>query len=353
MEKRETTDPSRFRVFIFPKFPNFRPVPSKTVHFPSPRHLSSLYAGREENLVHAERALGVTLTTREDWLKIDGPESLLAQAETLFGFLNDAREQGMTIRTPDFHRITDAFARGEGAQLQTLLDEPLVIATNRKTIVPKTLAQKLYLQSMLAHPIVFGIGPAGTGKTYLAMAAAVNALLKNQVERIILTRPAVEAGETLGFLPGDLREKILPYLRPLYDALHDMLDPEDVARLTAKGVIEIAPLAYMRGRTLSHSFVVLDEAQNSTSEQMMMFLTRLGEDSRMVVTGDITQIDLPRSKQSGLLEVRHILADIPGIDFHTFSGADVVRHTLVQKIIEAYDVYRNPIANGNGTEEKR
>jgi phosphate starvation-inducible protein PhoH and related proteins len=321
-------------------------VPSKTLHFPSPRHLSSLYGGREENLVHAERALGVKLTTREDWLKIDADAAPLATAENLFGFLDQARAQGMTIRTPDFHRIADAFARGEGGQLKSLLDEPLVIATNRKTIIPKTLGQKLYLQSMLEHPIVFGIGPAGTGKTYLAMAAAVNALLKNQVERVVLTRPAVEAGEALGFLPGDLREKILPYLRPLYDALHDMLDSEDVARLTEKGVIEIAPLAYMRGRTLSRAFIILDEAQNTTPEQMMMFLTRLGEDSRMIVTGDITQIDLPRSKSSGLLEVRHILADIPGIDFHTFSGADVVRHPLVGKIIEAYEHYRNPETNG-------
>lgn len=327
-------------------------MPSKTLHFPSPRHLSSLFGGREENLVHAERALGVKLVTREDWLKIDGPADKLALGEALFSFLNHSRSQGVTIRTPDFHRITDAFGRGEGAQLRTLLDEPLVIATNRKTIVPKTLGQKLYLQSILAHPIVFGIGPAGTGKTYLAMAAAVNALLKNQVERVILTRPAVEAGEALGFLPGDLREKILPYLRPLYDALHDMLDTEDVARLTEKGVIEIAPLAYMRGRTLSRAFIVLDEAQNTTPEQMMMFLTRLGEDSRMVVTGDVTQIDLPRSKQSGLLEVRHILAHIEGIDFHTFSGADVVRHPLVGKIIEAYDAYRNPMSRSIA-EDKR
>ena len=327
-------------------------MPSKTLHFPSPRHLSSLFAGREENLVHAEGALGAKLTTREDWLKIDGSAEQVANAEALFTFLDQARAQGMRIRTPDFHRITDEFARGEGQQLQALLDEPLVIATNRKTIVPKTLGQKLYLQSMLAHPIVFGVGPAGTGKTYLAMAAAVNALLKNQVERIILTRPAVEAGEALGFLPGDLREKILPYLRPLYDALHDMLDAEDVARLTEKGVIEIAPLAYMRGRTLSHAFVVLDEAQNTTSEQMMMFLTRLGEDSRMVVTGDVTQVDLPRSKPSGLIEVRHILSDIAGIDFHTFSGADVVRHPLVQKIIDAYEAYRNPSGDEDGGAEK-
>jgi phosphate starvation-inducible PhoH-like protein len=326
-------------------------VPSRTLHFPSPRHLSSLYAVREENLAHAERALGVKLITREDWLKIEPPtgtsaaaaEPAIACAESLFTFLNEARSQGMTIRTPDFHRITDGFARGEGDQMRVLVTEPLVIATNRKTIVPKTLGQKLYLQSMLAHPIVFGIGPAGTGKTYLAMAAAVSALLKNEVERIILTRPAVEAGETLGFLPGDLREKILPYLRPLYDALNDMLDAEDIGRLTEKGVIEIAPLAYMRGRTLSHAFVVLDEAQNTTAEQMMMFLTRLGEDSRMVITGDITQIDLPRSKASGLLEVRHILSNIPGIDFHTFSGSDVVRHPLVGKIIDAYENYRSPL----------
>ena len=326
-------------------------MPSRTLHFPSPRHLSSLYAGREENLAHAERALGVKLITREDWLKIEPPtgtsaaaaEPAIACAESLFTFLNEARSQGMTIRTPDFQRITDGFARGEGDQMRSLVTEPLVIATNRKTIVPKTLGQKLYLQSMLAHPIIFGIGPAGTGKTYLAMAAAVSALLKNEVERIILTRPAVEAGETLGFLPGDLREKILPYLRPLYDALNDMLDAEDIGRLTEKGVIEIAPLAYMRGRTLSHAFVVLDEAQNTTPEQMMMFLTRLGEDSRMVITGDITQIDLPRSKASGLLEVRHILSAIPGIDFHTFSGSDVVRHPLVGKIIDAYENYRSPL----------
>jgi len=325
---------------------------TKTLHYPSPRHLHALYAGRDDNLTHAEHALGVKLVSRDAALKIEAPAEPLARAEALFSFLNDARGQGMTIRTPDFHRITDAFARGEGEQLRELFAEPLVITTNRKTIVPKTLGQKLYLQSMLAHPVVIGIGPAGTGKTYLAMAAAVSALLKNQVQRIILTRPAVEAGEALGFLPGDLREKILPYLRPLYDALHDMLDPEDVSRLTEKGIIEIAPLAYMRGRTLSHAFVVLDEAQNTTPEQMMMFLTRLGEESRMVVTGDVTQIDLPRSKQSGLLEVRHILRDIPGIDFHTFSGADVVRHPLVQRIIEAYDNYRNPMSESASSEEK-
>src|SRR5271154_2002857 len=310
-------------------------MPAKTLHFPSPRHLSQLYAGKEENLAHAERALGVKLVTREDWLKIEAPVAPLALAEEFFAFLNAARSQGMTIRTPDFARVVDSFAKGEGGRWRALLGDPLVIATNRKSVVPKTIGQKEYLQSVMKQPIVFGIGPAGTGKTYLAMAAAISALLDNQVQRVILTRPAVEAGEALGFLPGDLREKILPYLRPLYDAMHDMLDAEEITRLTEKGVIEIAPLAYMRGRTLNNAFIVLDEAQNTTSEQMMMFLTRLGEDSRMVVTGDITQIDLPRSKASGLLEVRHILADVPGIDFHTFSGADVVRHPLVAQMIEA------------------
>ncbi len=329
------------------------PLATKTLHFPSPRHLHQLYAGRDENLTFAEQQLGVTLITREDWLKIEGPDLGSVRAEQLFGFLNEARGQGVAIRTPDFHRFVEIIARGEAEQLRALFGEPLVIATQRKSIVPKTLGQKLYLQSMQRNPLVFGIGPAGTGKTYLAMAQAVSALLGNQVQRIILTRPAVEAGETLGFLPGDLREKILPYLRPLYDAMQDMLDPEDIARLTEKGVIEIAPLAYMRGRTLSQSFIILDEAQNTTPEQMMMFLTRLGEDSRMVVTGDVTQIDLPRSRQSGLLEVQRILGGVPGIEFHQFSGADVVRHPLVLKIIEAYERYKNPIGVENGTDEQR
>jgi len=322
-------------------------VPSKTLRFPSPRHLHQLYAGREDNLAFAEQHLGAKLITRDDWLKIEGEEEAIARIESLFGFLNDARTQGVSIRTPDFHRFVETIARGEIERLRALFGEPLVISTQRKTIVPKTLGQKLYLQSILKNPVVFGIGPAGTGKTYLAMAAAVSALLKNEVQRIILTRPAVEAGEALGFLPGDLREKIEPYLRPLYDAMGDMMAPEDVARLTEKGVIEIAPLAYMRGRTLSNAFIVLDEAQNTTPEQMMMFLTRLGEDSRMIVTGDVTQIDLPRAKASGLLEVQQILTDIPGIEFHLFSGADVVRHPLVLKIIEAYERYKNPMSAGD------
>lgn len=316
---------------------------TQTLHYPSARHLAQLYAGHLDNLAHAERLLGLSLVTRDDWLRIEGPPEAVAAGEALFNLLDEARQLGLVIRTPDFCRFAEGVARGETGRLRALFTQPVVVQTQRRTIIPKTLGQKLYLEAILRHPLVFGIGPAGTGKTYLAMAAAVQALLKNQVERIILTRPAVEAGEALGFLPGDLNEKLLPYLRPLYDAMGDMLDSGDVTKLTEKGVIEVAPLAYMRGRTLSRAFIILDEAQNTTPEQMMMFLTRLGEDSRMVVTGDITQIDLPRARQSGLLEVGRILRDIPGIEFHQFSGADVVRHPLVLKIIEAYERYQNPI----------
>ena len=314
---------------------------SKTLHYPNARHLSQLFCGSEENLTRVEQALGVRLVTRDDWLKIDGPAETVSRAEEFFTLLNTGRIQGLTLRTPDFLRLLENYAKDRGASLRALINDPLVIATNRKSVVPKTIGQKLYLQAIQKNPIVFGIGPAGTGKTYLAMAAAISALLKGQVQRIILTRPAVEAGETLGFLPGDLREKILPYLRPLYDALHDMLDTTDVASLSEKGVIEIAPLAYMRGRTLANSYIVLDEAQNTTPEQMMMFLTRLGEESRMIVTGDITQIDLPRAKQSGLVQAPRILKNIPGIEFHHFTASDVVRHPLVQKIIDAYEQARS------------
>ncbi len=313
---------------------------SKTLHYPNARHLHQLYGGSEDNLTRAEAALSVRLVTRDDWLKIDGAPEAIARAEEFFTLLNTARGQGLAVRTPDFIRLLELYTKDDGSGLRSLVHDPVVLATQRKSIVPKTLGQKLYLQSIQKNPIVFGIGPAGTGKTYLAMAAAISALLKNQVQRIILTRPAVEAGEALGFLPGDLREKILPYLRPLYDALHDMLSPEDVTTLSEKGLIEIAPLAYMRGRTLANAYIILDEAQNTTPEQMMMFLTRLGDDSRMIVTGDITQIDLPRAKASGLVQAPRVLRQIPGIDFHHFTATDVVRHPLVQKIIAAYEQAR-------------
>ena len=319
---------------------------TKTLTYPNARHLGQLYCGSEENLTRVEQALAVRLVTRDEWLKIDGDDAAVARAEEFFTLLNTGRTQGLAYRTPDFHRLLDLFAKDGGTSLRSLINDPLVIATRRKSIVPKTLGQKLYLQSVLRNPIVFGIGPAGTGKTYLAMAAAISALLQNKVQRIVLTRPAVEAGETLGFLPGDLREKILPYLRPLYDALHDMLDAEDVATLSEKGVIEIAPLAYMRGRTLANAYIILDEAQNTTPEQMMMFLTRLGDESRMIITGDITQIDLPRARVSGLVQAPRILRNIPGIDFHHFTADDVVRHPLVQKIIAAYEQARNAEPGG-------
>jgi len=319
---------------------------SKTLTYPNARHLGQLYCGSEDNLTRVEQALAVRLVTRDEWLKIDGDAAAVARAEEFFTLLNTGRTQGLAYRTPDFHRLLELFGKDAGASLRSLINDPLVIATRRKSIVPKTLGQKLYLQAILKNPVVFGIGPAGTGKTYLAMAAAISALLQNKVQRIVLTRPAVEAGETLGFLPGDLREKILPYLRPLYDALHDMLDAEDVATLSEKGVIEIAPLAYMRGRTLANAYIILDEAQNTTPEQMMMFLTRLGDESRMIITGDITQIDLPRAKVSGLVQAPRILRNIPGIDFHHFTASDVVRHPLVQKIIDAYEQAKNAEPGG-------
>ena len=321
---------------------------TKTLRYPNARHLHQLYGGSEANLTRVEQALGVRLATRDDWLKLEGPIEAITRAEEFFTLLNAGRTQGLAVRTPDFVRLLDLYAQDGGASLRALVHEPVVIATQRKSIVPKTLGQKLYLQAIQKNPIVFGIGPAGTGKTYLAMAAAISALLKNQVHRIVLTRPAVEAGEALGFLPGDLREKILPYLRPLYDALHDMLDPEDVATLSEKGVIEIAPLAYMRGRTLANAYIILDEAQNTSHEQMMMFLTRLGDDSRMIITGDITQIDLPRHKTSGLVQAPRVLRNIPGIEFHHFTSSDVVRHPLVQKIIDAYEQAKSTEPIGPG-----
>ena len=304
------------------------------------QRLAHLCGALDENLRQIESALDVIITRRGELFTVNGePRQTRLAAQALKNFYAQARRhlsvEDVQLGLVEVAREPPAPDTHGAPQLKT----------RRSDLHGRTPRQVQYLKQILEHDITFAIGPAGTGKTYLAMAAAVSALLKNEVERIILTRPAVEAGETLGFLPGDLREKILPYLRPLYDALNDMLDAEDISRLTEKGVIEIAPLAYMRGRTLSHAFVVLDEAQNTTAEQMMMFLTRLGEDSRMVITGDITQIDLPRSKASGLLEVRHILSNIPGIDFHTFSGSDVVRHPLVGKIIEAYENYRNPLTS--------
>ena len=308
--------------------------------------LAVLYGNHDRNLVRIEQLANVQISARGNQLSISGTADETGVAQKAISGLYERLKRGLTIEASDVDAAV-RFARNgaEGGDEET-------IRTRRRTVQARTQGQRGYLAALRERDMVFALGPAGSGKTYLAVAMGVSLLLAGKVERIVLSRPAVEAGERLGFLPGDMKEKIDPYLRPLYDALHDMLEPDSIPRLMQSGTIEVAPLAYMRGRTLSKSFIVLDEAQNTTPEQMMMFLTRLGEDSRMVVTGDITQIDLPRAKQSGLLEVRHILADIPGVDFHTFSAADVVRHPLVQKIIEAYDRYRNPIADENGTEEK-
>lgn len=326
---------------------------SRTITFQNARHVNALYCGRSENLELVEKAFDVTVISREEWIRVEGGEVGVQRAEAFFSFLDEGRKQGLSIKNADFAHMLEGFEKGDDERMRSLFAQPLVLSTSRRSIIPKTIGQKLYLQAILKAPVVFGIGPAGTGKTYLAVAAAISALLKNQVQRVILARPAVEAGETLGFLPGDLREKILPYLRPLYDAMHDMLDREDVGKLMERGAIEIAPLAYMRGRTLSNAFVILDEAQNTTPEQMMMFLTRLGDDSRMVITGDITQIDLPRSRQSGLVQAKSILAGIPGIEFHHFTSSDVVRHPLVLKIIEAYERFKEQNSAPQGREPAR
>ena len=249
--------------------------------------------------------------------------------------------QGYSLRPEDIRFAVRALSEGDSVSLKELFLNNIPVSSKRRFIIPKTENQKRYLDSIKEFDIVFGVGPAGTGKTYLAMAMAVHALVKKEVTRIVLARPAIEAGEKLGFLPGDIQEKVNPYLRPLYDALYDMMEAEKVMSLMERGVIEIAPLAFMRGRTLNDAFVILDEAQNTTTEQMKMFLTRLGFNSKAVITGDVTQIDLPSNRASGLVEVMKILEGIGGITFVSFSERDVVRHKLVQAIIKAYERYEN------------
>lgn len=321
-----------------------------TLYFQSPRLVSELYCGDEKLLREAEAVLHAHLVTREDWIKVEAEDEALAKTKAFFELLEAGRRNGLRITRADFRNVLREVSEGRAEELRGVFDAAMVINLKRKSVIPKTINQKAYLEAITKRSVVFGIGPAGTGKTYLAVAAALNALQEERVERIILTRPAVEAGEALGFLPGDLTEKIQPYLLPLYDAIYEMLGRSDGRRLVGldsdrerrderQAKIEIAPLAYMRGRTLSNAFVILDEAQNTTPEQMMMFLTRLGEGSRMVVTGDKTQVDLPRHKYSGLKEAEHVLANVRGIAFHYFDGRDVVRHPLVQSIIDAYDAY--------------
>ncbi|MGJ3241694.1 MAG: PhoH family protein [Opitutales bacterium] len=314
---------------------------TKTLQFSSPRQLHQLYVSSEANLEAIRELFEIQIVSREDWVRLEGAESAVESAAELFGFLEESRSQGLKIRQGDFDYMLRTVRAGRSNELAELFEDPLVIKLRKRSIVPKTVNQKRYLKFILKNDIVFGAGPAGTGKTYLAMAAAMNALAEGQVERIILTRPAVEAGEALGFLPGDLEEKILPYLRPLYDAMYDMAGKEETHRMMERGLIEIAPLAYMRGRTLNNAYILLDEAQNTTPEQMMMFLTRLGENGRMIVTGDITQVDLPRSRNSGLKQAVHILSQVEGIKVFYFDDGDVVRHPLVQRIIHAYERYND------------
>lgn len=297
----------------------------------------NLFGRNDEYLRMIEGAFQIRITARSNEILVVGAPEEVALVVEAFDHLLSIIRKGHRLEKQQVHYIVNLLRQGEQPLVDEWLDDQIVITHRKKLIRPKNLGQKRYIDAIRKSDIVFGIGPAGTGKTYLAMAAAVLALTKNHVARVILTRPAVEAGESLGFLPGDMLEKVNPYLRPLYDALYDMIDLDRVQRFLERGVIEIAPLAFMRGRTLNESFIILDEAQNTTREQMKMFLTRLGNNSKTVITGDITQIDLPSGKKSGLVEASEILADVKGIDFVWFSKADVVRHPLVQKIIDAYE----------------
>ncbi len=286
-----------------------------------------------------EDSLGVTISTRGNRIFIQGDEPSTQRAETLINELRSLSAEGYSLNPEDIRFAVRSISTGADVSLKDLFMNNIPVSSKKRFIVPKTEVQRQYIEAIKDYDIVIGIGPAGTGKTYLAMAMAINALLKKEVSRIVLARPAVEAGEKLGYLPGDLYEKVNPYLRPLYDALFDMMDTERAGKLIERGVIEIAPLAFMRGRTLNDSFIILDEAQNTTSEQMKMYLTRLGFNSKTVITGDTTQIDLPQGKTSGLIEIEGILRGIEGIKFIYFSEKDVVRHKLVQEIVKAYERY--------------
>ncbi|GAB4488272.1 MAG: PhoH family protein [Thermodesulfovibrionales bacterium] len=298
---------------------------------------TALLGSIDKNLRLIEESLGITASYRGNRILLKGDEETVRTAERLIRDIRDISAEGYYLKPDDIRYAIRAIADGSGTTLKELFVNTVPVSSKRRFVIPKTVTQKHYMDAIRQFDIVFGVGPAGTGKTYLAMAMAIHAFLKKQVSRIVLARPAIEAGEKLGFLPGDITEKVNPYLRPLYDALFDMVEAEKAGKLIERGVIEIAPLAFMRGRTLNDAFIILDEAQNTTSEQMKMFLTRLGFNSKAVVTGDVTQIDLPSGKPSGLVEVIRILKDIEGITIVTFSERDVVRHKLVQQIIKAYE----------------
>ncbi len=307
--------------------------------------IETLFGSFDENLRFLESFLNVHIRTQGQDLLVDGDEASTEKVERVVSALASLVRDGYRLANGDVKLAAQLVSDNADVELRDYFAKGVPVrAAGKRQVVPKSVNQRRYLDAIDRYDIVFGIGPAGTGKTYLAMAQAVAFLLAKKVTRIILARPAVEAGEKLGFLPGDLQEKVNPYLRPLYDALYDMLDVERVERLLDRGTIEIAPIAFMRGRTLNDSFVILDEAQNTTSEQMKMFLTRLGFGSKAVVTGDITQIDLPSGRTSGLIEAMKVVSHIEGISFVYFDDRDVVRHRLVQQIVKAYDSY----SNGNG-----
>jgi phosphate starvation-inducible PhoH-like protein len=301
--------------------------------------VETLFGSYDENLKHLESRFNVKIRTQGHELLVDGDEPGLQNVDRVVGQLTSLMKEGYKLSTSDVKTASELVAQDQSVDLRQHFLKGSLPAAGRKRVAPKTINQRKYLEAIDATDIVFGIGPAGTGKTYLAMAQAVSFLVAKKVSRIILARPAVEAGEKLGFLPGDLQEKVNPYLRPLYDALYDMLDVERVGRYLERGTIEIAPIAFMRGRTLNDSFVILDEAQNTTSEQMKMFLTRLGFGSKAVITGDITQIDLPPGRTSGLVEAMKVVSRIDGISFVYFDERDVVRHKLIQQIVKAYEAF--------------
>ncbi|UOQ47413.1 PhoH family protein [Gracilibacillus caseinilyticus] len=303
----------------------------------NPNEALSLFGTEDRHLKQLEEQLQVSITSRGEQISVSGTDTDISIIQDVLNGLLGIIRKGISISERDVIYAVDLAKKGKINQLETLFEDEITKTANGKSIRVKTLGQRHYLQTMKQNDLVFGIGPAGTGKTYLAVVMAVHALKNGKVKRIILTRPAVEAGESLGFLPGDLKEKVDPYLRPLYDALHDVLGTEHTLRLIERGTIEIAPLAYMRGRTLDDAFVILDEAQNTTNAQMKMFLTRLGFGSKMVITGDVTQIDLPKGVLSGLTEAKDKLAGLKGIGIVYLSQSDVVRHPIVQKIIEAYE----------------
>jgi len=303
--------------------------------------IETLFGSYDENLKHLESLFNVRIRTQGHDLLVEGETTNLDKVDRVVGQLSSLMRDGLKLSNADVKTASDLVAQDTLVDLRDHFLKGNLTAAGKRRVAPKTVNQRRYLDAIEQHDIVFGIGPAGTGKTYLAMAQAVAYLVAKKVSRIILARPAVEAGEKLGFLPGDLQEKVNPYLRPLYDALYDMLDAERVARYIERGTIEIAPIAFMRGRTLNDSFVILDEAQNTTSEQMKMFLTRLGFGAKAVITGDITQIDLPAGRVSGLVEAMKVVGSIEGISFVYFDDRDVVRHKLVQQIVKAYDAFSN------------